>query len=237
MPLFPRPRRTAPPRPPFRPRLEALEDRRLLNASSVIDALGNHTIIVVRSDNSLVRYDQTGGHLLASSGVLRAHGYLQPNGQVGVIVVYTSFVAIDYDSGGGHFLGNNIIDADKAYDSAGHVQEDVTYSSGPGFITFEYTATGARQVAQGSFVALLIHPYRDGQGRLAEEVSYFNSVTSCTLIQYDSTGAHMLAQNAVADQAFDLAGQQFFLDVTYISNNAFEYTNTGATNLGNNIPI
>jgi hypothetical protein len=228
--------RPAPQRRSFRPRLEELEERRVLNSSTVYDALGNRTVFVVYDNNALYRYDQNGAQILAQN-VLRVHGYLQPNGQVGVIVVYTSFAAFDYNSNGGHFLGNNIVDADKAYDKDGHIQEDVTYTVGANFMTIEYTDTSVRVVPQTGLVAVLIHPFRDSQGNLGQEVAYFDSVTTDTLIEYDSTGARFLAKNATADKTFTTDGAQFVTDVTYISNLGFEYSNLDALFLGDNIPI
>jgi hypothetical protein len=86
-------------------------------------------------------------------------------------------------------------------------------------------------------VAVLIHPYPDHDGSVALIVEYFDSVTTNTVVQYDSTGAHFLANNAVADKAFAPDGIQFILDVCYISNQGFEYSDKAVLYLGDNLPI
>ena len=127
---------------------------------------------------------------------------------------------------------------DKAFDKAGHVQEDVTYTTIAGFATYEYTSTAAHQVAQGGFDSIFIHPFQDGQGNLGEDVTYYpTGAATNTLIEYDSTGAHYLGQNAVADRAYGPDGQQTALDVTYSQGVAVEYTNSSATVLGTDVPL
>jgi len=227
-------------RPAFRPRLEALEDRLALNFSSVIDSAGNNVIFAVYDNGSLYQYDKTGAHLLAPANVLRVHGYRNFDGTVGLIVIYNSslnFMAFDYNNQGATFLGENIVDAAKAYDKNNSVVLDVTFSSGGSFVTVEYTPTTATVVDQGTNVAVLIHPFQDAQGAVGRLVSYFDTVTSCTLIQYDSTGALFLAEDAVADKTVAPNGATFILDVTFISNDAVSYTPTEALYRGNNISI
>jgi hypothetical protein len=108
-----------------------------------------------------------------ATGVLRAHAYRDSDGSVGMTVVYRNLSAYDYDHSCGHYLGGHIIDVDKAFDKAGHIQEDVTYPTpGVGYATFEYTSAGARQVAQQGFNAVLVHPFQDSQGNLGQDVSY-----------------------------------------------------------------
>src|SRR5262249_19514194 len=143
--------------------------------------------------------------------------------------------AYDYDHTGGHYLGGNLFDVDKAFDRAGHVQEDVTYNVGGNYATFEYTSTAAYQVAQGGFNVITIHPFQDSKGNLGEDVAYFGA-PGPSLIEYDSGGAHYVGENAVADRAYAPAGQQFAYDVTYfVPGVAVEYTNGSATALGTNI--
>src|SRR5262249_11698334 len=151
------------------------------------------------------------------------------------------YMAFDYDHTGGHFLGNNIVDVDKAFDRAGHIQEDVTYVGGGKFVTFEYTSFAAFQVGQGDFTAIYIHPFQARQGNLAEEVTYVlpkpteenPQAEDWTLIEYDSSGGHFQVKNAVADRAWDPSGQHFAYDVVYGNgvSGAFEYTNTLVTDL------
>jgi hypothetical protein len=218
-----------------RPQLEALEDRQLLNASAAFDAAGNQARLLVDGAGNLTE-TYLGQTTQLATGVLRAHAYRDSDGSIGITVVYQNQSAFDYDHSGGHYLGQNIVDVDKAFDRAGHVQEDVTYDLGGGFATFEYTSTGARQVAQQGFLALLIHPFQDSQGNLGEDVTYFPSgSTPITLIEYDSSGAHYLGQGTEADRAYGPDGQQTALDVTYASFVAIEYTNSSATVLGTDI--
>jgi hypothetical protein len=222
----------------FRPRLEALEDRRLLNASAVLDAAGNTFRLNVDATGRLTE-TYLGQTTTLANGVLRAHAYRDSNGGIGITVVYDlhngTFAAYDYDHTGGHYLGNNVIDVDKAYDRAGRIQEDLTYSGPTGFSTVEYTSTGAYVVPQGGFYGLLIHPFQDAWGALGEDVSYVTlgpSGFSTTLIEYDSAGAHYQGRDAVADRYYDPAGRGFLYDVTFKGDAAFEYTDKVVTPLG-----
>jgi hypothetical protein len=222
----------------FRPRLEALEDRRLLNASAVLDAAGNTFRLNVDATGKLTE-TYLGQTTTLAAGVLRAHAYRDSDGGIGITVVYDlhngTFAAYDYDHTGGHYLGNNVIDVDKAYDRAGRIQEDVTYTGPGGFVTVEYTSAGARVVPQGGFFYLLIHPFQDAWGALGEDVSYVTlgpSGFSTTLIEYDSAGAHYQGRDAVADRYYDPAGRGFLYDVTFKGGVAYEYTDQVVTPLG-----
>jgi hypothetical protein len=228
----------APRCPTFRPRLEALEDRRLLNASAVLDAAGNSFRLNVNATGTLTE-TYLGQTATLATGVLRAHAYRDADGSIGITVVYNlnngTFAAFDYDHTGGHYLGNNVIDVDKAFDRAGHIQEDVTYSGPTGFVTVEYNSTGAHVVPQGGFYYLLIHPFQDAQGALGEDVSYVTlgpSGPSASLIEYDSAGAHYEGRDIIADRYYDPSGRGFAYDVTYRGDAAVEYTDTAATGLG-----
>jgi len=240
-PASPRPRPAARPRAAFRPRLEALEDRRLLNASTAFDAAGNPLRLVVDNAGQLTE-TYLGQTAPLATGVLRAHAYRDSDGGIGITVVYQNESAYDYDHTGGHYLGQNIIDVDKAFDRAGHIQEDVTYRLDLfTYATIEYTSTAVYVVPQpDDTFPLLIHPFQDSQGNLGEDVTYFdlnNPLTTGTLIEYDSSGAHYMGQDAEADRAYDSSGQQFVYDVTYyLSDVAIEYTNGSPTVLGTNIP-
>jgi hypothetical protein len=237
-----RPARAAAQRPPsFRPFLERLEDRRVMNVSSAIDVHGNVLQLVVNNNNTLLQTYQGVTTVLAQD-VFRAHAYRDSNGTIGFTVVYgpdSNFSAFDYDHTGAHYLGTNIQDVDKAYDRAGHLQEDVTYEVNGQFSTFEYTDTGARQITYNTnvYVELLIHPFADSQGKMGEDVSYFSTQSDNVLIEYDATGGHFLAKNAVADHAWNVQGTTFVLDVVYIAGAAYEYTPTSATHLGDDFRI
>jgi hypothetical protein len=220
-----------------RPQLEALEDRQLLNASAAFDAAGNKLQLLVDTAGTLTEI-YLGQTTTLATDVRRAHAYRDSDGSVGFTILYQNLNAYDYDHTGGHYLGQNIVDVDKAFDRAGHLQEDITYSTPGGFATFEYTSAGARQVPQQGIDEVLIHPFQDSQGNLGEDVSYINfnnGAFTVTLVEYDSGGAHYLGQNAEADRAYDPTGQQTALDITYASGVAVEYTNSSATLLGTNI--
>src|SRR5262249_3171193 len=230
-------RRTVSRAPTFRPHLEPLEDRRLLNVSSVIDASGQRTVFAVYTNNDMYRYDNTGAHILAHN-VLRAHGYRDSDGSVGVTVIYTSFAAFNYDHFGGRLLGVNIVDADLAYDRGGHAYYFFTTSEGSNFHTFrQIDNEAAFEIVVPGTIATLIHPFQDAHGGLGLEVSYFDTVTSNVLIEYDSDGVRFLAHDAVADRTWDTSGVNFELAVTYISDQAFIYSRQGALFVGNNIAI
>src|SRR5262249_3461582 len=157
-----------------------------------------------------------------------------------VMVMYTtSFMAFQYDSLGARFLGSNIVDAAIAYDKNGNFVEDITYTLGASFATFEYTNTSARMIDNGSAnVAVLIHPFRDFTGGIGLEVEYFDSVTTNQVIEYSATGVKLIATDAAVDKAFAIDNRQFVSDVSYISSNSgFEYSDKDTLFLGSNIPI
>jgi hypothetical protein len=233
-------RAVAPRAPSFRPRLEPLEERRVMNVSSAIDVRGN--VMQLAVDNTF-KLTQTfmGVSQVIGQDVLRAHAYRDSNGGIGFIIIYgadTGFQAVDFDHTGGHFLGFGIQDADKAYDRAGHLQLDITYSSNGQFTTIEFTDLGAHQVNYApGIIEELVHPYVDAQGKLARTISYFSTQSDCVTVAYDSSGGHFLATNAVADYAYNVQGTTFVLDIVYIGGSAFEYTPTTATHLGDNFRI
>jgi hypothetical protein len=226
-PASPRPRPAARPRAAFRPRLEALEGRQLLNASAAFDAAGNMLQLLVDNTGKLTE-TYLGQTTTLATDVARAHAYRDSNGSVGFTIIYNNGIAVDYDHTGGHLLGPNIFDVGKAFDKAGNLQLDITYDAGGGtFLTVEHNSTGARVVPQQGLAAVLIHPYEDSQGNLGEDVSYVQDLVSGagTLIEYDSSGAHYMVPNAVADRAFSPDGQQVAWDVTYADGLAVEYRN------------
>jgi hypothetical protein len=234
------PRPAGRPRPACRPRLEALEDRQLLNASAVLDAAGNTFRLVVDKAGKLTETYLGQTTTLATAGVHRAHAYRDSDGSIGITVIYQNETAYDYDHTGGHYLGQNILDVDKAFDKAGHIQEDVTYRLDLfTYATIEYTSTAAYVVPQpDDTFPMLIHPFQDSQGNLGEDVSYYalkNGATTSTLVEYDAGGAQYMGQDAMADRAYGPSGGQFAYDVTYLSGVAVEYTKSSATLLGTDI--
>ena len=235
-------RATAPRAPSFRPRLELLEERRVMNVSSAFDAQGNVLRLVVDNNNTLTQ-TYLGVTQVIGQDVLRAHAYRDSNGGIGFIIIYgadTGFQAVDFDHTGGHFLGFGIQDADKAYDRAGHLQLDITYSSNGVFTTIEFTDTGAHQVNYApGIIEELVHPYVDAQGKLARTISYFSTQSDNVTVAYDFAGGHLVNSNCVADYAWNVQGNSYVLDVVFIGGSAFEYTtaNPNGTFLGNNFRI
>jgi len=222
----------------FRPCLESLEDRQLLNASSVFDAAGRRVTFVVDNTNTLTRYDRTGAHVITHN-VLRAHGYRDINGGVGITIAFTNFTAVDVNHTGTHSLGNNIVDAAKAFDAHGHFVFDITYSMGPSFLTTEFANAGSHTVSSPGSIAVLVHPFQDRHGKIGREMSFFDTVTSCTLVQVDANGtAHTLMQNAVADLTINPRSGSFILDICTVNSNQWtEITPSGSHVIANNVPI
>jgi hypothetical protein len=231
------PRPAARPRPAFRPRLEALEGRQLLNASTAFDAAGNAFRLVADDFGKLTR-TYLGQTATLATNVYRAHAYRDSDGSVGFTIIYNYRTAVDYDHTGAHLLGQNIVDADKAFDKAGHAQLDITYDSGGGTsATFEYTSGGAHQVAVQGYYGIFIHPFQDSQGNLGEDVTYVGN-NGTGLVEYDSSGAHYIGQDIEADRAYGPSGGQTAFDVTYtgaLAGLAVEHTNSSATVLGTDI--
>ncbi len=220
----------------FRPRLEPLEDRRLMNVSSVFDSVGRRVTFTVDNSNTLTRYDKTGAHVITHN-VLRAHGYRDITGGVGLIIVFQNFTAVDINHRGSHALGGNIVDAAKAFDAHGHFVFDITYTMGGGFQTTEFSNTGAHAVAFAGMIAVLVHPYQDRRGKIGREMSLFDTVSTCTLMQVDSNGTHTLAKNAVADATIKPDGSNFIIDICTINSQWTEITKSGSHVLGNTFPI
>jgi hypothetical protein len=218
----------------FRPRLEPLEDRRLMNVSSVFDSLGRRVTFTVDKSNTLTRYDRTGAHVITHN-VLRAHGYHDITGGIGLIIVFSDFTAVDVNHSGSHNLGSHIVDAAKAFDSRGRFVFDITFTSGPNFQTIELTNTGSHTISFPGIIAVLIHPYQDRQGKIGREMSLFDTVTTCTLMQVDSNGSHTLAHDAVADAA--IKPGDFVIDICTISNQWTQITKNGSHVLGTTYPI
>jgi hypothetical protein len=84
--------------PSFRPCLERLEDRRVMNVSSAFDAQGNVLRLVVDNNNTLTQTYQGVTTVLAQD-VFRAHAYRDITGTIGFTVVYgpdSGFAAFDY---------------------------------------------------------------------------------------------------------------------------------------------
>jgi hypothetical protein len=186
----------APVGPKFRPRLEALEDRNLMNVSSVFDSAGNLVQFVVVQGGGLYRYDSNSGTLLADSGVRVVHAFRDPFGQVGLDVVYSSGQAFEYDSTGGHFMGTNILNMSRAYDAAGNFKLDVIYTaSSPPFgsdltgTLVEYTNTSVTTLASN---VRWVSNYVDVNGGLGIAVGIISGGGNLVAYRQDTTGSFLL---------------------------------------------
>jgi hypothetical protein len=239
-------------RPAFRPRLEALEDRHLLNVSSVFDSAGNLTQFVVEQGGALLRYDNAGGHVLASSGVRVVHAFRDLSGQVGLDVVYSSGLAFEYDSTGGRFMGSQILNMSRAYDAKGNFKLDVLYDTTdmPPFgndlkgTLVEYTNTSVMKLADN---VRWVSNYVDPNGGLGIAVGMVVTGGNLVAFRSDSTGSTPLydapdgSTQDVTDysQAEDLGGH-VWVDVTFgrfAGTYALEYRPTGVMLLGSSTSI
>jgi hypothetical protein len=122
-----RPRRATP-----RPRLEGLEDRRLLNVSPVFDPAGN------LSTGTLIEYTKTSATMI-SKNVYFATAYLDAGGHLGrafgTIDASSNVLASAVGSAGTRLLyqGSSVItqavgDYDEAVDAMGRVLIDVVFN-------------------------------------------------------------------------------------------------------------
>ncbi len=237
--------------PTFRPRVEALEDRNLLNVSSVFDSAGNLVQFVVFQGGGLVRYDSNGsGTVLVDSGVRVVHAFKDPTGQVGLDVVYFDGRAFEYDSTGVHFMGDHILNLSRAYDAAGNFKLDVIYTTGsPPFgpdLTgqlIEYTNTTVTKLADN---ARWVSAYVDANGGLGIAAGVLSG-GALVVLRNDTLGSTVLynspdgATLGVTDysQASDLNGRVLTI-VTYgrfAGTYALETFTTGTIILGNGTNI
>jgi hypothetical protein len=206
--------------------VEALEDRNLLNVSTVFDSAGNIVQFVVYQGGGLVRYDATGGHVVVNSGVRVAHGFRDFAGQVGVDIVLSSGAALEYDSTGGHMLASSgVLDLSRAYDARGNFKLDVVYTTGsPPFgpdltgTLIEYTNTSVTKIADNVRWATAYVDTNGGLGLAFGAIGGGNLVvfrydTTVNIVLYNSPDG---ATQDLTDysQAEDLNGH-VWVDTTY----------------------
>jgi hypothetical protein len=249
-----RERRPAPALSTFRPCLEALEDRNLMNVSTVFDAAGNRTVLVVAQDGSLVEYTSSTGFnpmVLTTSGIRVAHAFLDSTGAPAFDIIYSSGQAFEYDSTGGHFIGDHILDMSRVVDRHGNFKLDVlsTTASPPYHpdltgTLFEYTSTSATMLSTN---ARWVSNYVDPNGGLGIAVGL---ITGGNLVAFrqDSTGSFLLynapdgATQDITDygQTTDPITGAIWSVVThgrFAGTYAIESRPTGAVTIGNGADI
>jgi hypothetical protein len=188
---------------PYRPRLEALEERQLLNASRVFDTAGQPIIFIARQDGSLTRFDASGPHLLFDglngTRVNWVHAFQDPQGKIGFDVVF-QLVAIDgtiqngawvvYDSAGSHYEGSGLVTASTAYGPAGNKVIDVVDGS---FHWLEYDAAGVHVMNATDRLNAVSSSF-DASGHRVLDVIYTNfagqSAGVYEWVHYDTAGSH-----------------------------------------------
>ncbi len=140
----------------FRPEVEGLEERQVLNAAAIFTPAGQLVTITVRQDGTLWRNDSVRGSVKQDfrpgQTVRVAHPYLDANNKVGVDVVFSDGMAFEYDSLGSHFVGNNILDLSRSRGTDGFRLEILSSTASPpygpdltGTLT-EFTRAGSRVV-------------------------------------------------------------------------------------------
>jgi hypothetical protein len=189
-------------RPPARPTVEALEDRCLPNATSVLTAAGKTTFAVYNT-GLLFRYDPNGTGAMIGTGVRVAHGFKDAKGGVGLDVVYQNGNAYEFDSTGAVTLQIqtlNVLDMSRAFDAKGNFKLDILYTAGgapvvPGFNfdttgnLFEFTNTGGSQIGSSVRWATV---YVDAKGNLGNAVGFVTAQANLFAFRNDSTGNALL---------------------------------------------
>ncbi len=181
--------------PAFRPRVEELEDRRLMNVSPAFDSQGHLYRLFVYDNGSMALSGPTGYHVLASSNVRVAHLFRDARGQVGMDVVYTNGNAYETDSFGGRFMGSKVLDLSRAYDARGNSLLEILYDDGSGITgnlfqgygsTFTKVATGVRFATA----------YVDFAGNLGRAIATIDFAANETAYTQDSAGTRVLYHGA-----------------------------------------
>jgi len=133
----------------YRPELDALEDRRLMNVSSIFNSLGVLTTYVVDQPGKLTRIDNHGAHVLnvrpslpTGVTVRVAHGYLDAKGKAAVDVLFTDGQAWQSDFRGAHFVAGNVLNMSTVVTKTGIKNFFLFADAGTGSPPFGTDLTG-----------------------------------------------------------------------------------------------
>jgi hypothetical protein len=246
----------------YRPRLEALEDRRLLNANQVFDALGQPVLFVAYADGTAVRYDSGGATILYNGSLMQSgqqtqavesiHGFRDPFGNVGFDVVFSSvlsngvFVHHDWqvvDAAGAHDQGTGLYgihSASTVYDPAGNRVLDIVQSNGE---WDHYTNAGGAVFGPGvpgQSVYNSASTSFDNLGRPIYDVVFDTVLVNGQVkhdqwYRYDASGGPLFQGDNITavSQTFDNSGL-LVLQITYTNGSVYTYDASGrVTNVAN----
>ncbi len=189
--------------------------------TDVLTISGTQQVLeVVFSNGTLVQFDATGGHQLAT-GVRSASVAFGASGEV-LVVVFQDSRLFQFDAAGTHFLGGGILSASVAF-APGGTQEvlEVVFANGT---LVQFDAAGGHQLATNVRTASMAF---GAVGEVMDVVYQDNR-----LFQYDAGGAHLLSSSvSAAGVALTPAGQEV-LDVIFADSSLFQFGATGAHKLG-----
>jgi hypothetical protein len=250
-------RQPVPRAPACRPRLERLESRDVPNASVAFSSTGAMVEVAVYDNGSLVQYDSTGAHLLASSGIRVAHAFRDPSGGIGLDVVYQTGMAFEYDFTGGHFIGPNVLDLSRAYQANGDFVLEVVYGDGSNFGNLatgplvQYTRTTVTLLnPSGVYFATA---YLDANRQFGLAVGTIDAAANILASVTDSLGGRVLYNGSAVitqalgdyDQVSDPTGRPFINTVYNPANagtgslgsphTALQFSSQGVASLGINV--
>jgi len=110
----------------YRPELEALEDRRLMNVSSIFDTHGVLTTYIVDQSGVLTRINNHGAHVInvrpglpGGVTVRNAHAYLDARGIAAVDVVFSDGQAWQADSRGSRLVADHALNMNTVISKSG----------------------------------------------------------------------------------------------------------------------
>jgi hypothetical protein len=197
--------------PSFRPRVEELEDRRLLNVSPVFDGHGHFFRLVVHDNGSLTLTGSAGYHVLAKSGVRVAHGFRDARGNLGMDIVYTNGKAFEIDSFGARLVGSKILDLSRAYDAFGNSRLEVLVNDGSGFTGILIQRTNGGKATKLATGVKWATAYEDFAGHFGLAFATVDAVANELAVKRDSAGRQVLYQGSFVitqalgdyDQALD----------------------------------
>jgi hypothetical protein len=194
----------------YRPQLEGLEERLVLNASRVWDAAGNLYYFVNYANGGLYRYDATGVSFLGG-GVRSVHAFRDAQGLLGFDVVFDTGptpsgvnapeVGIEYDATGSHYISSGLVSAATSYDNLGRKTVDLVFDpelqSGAGYYSdwYEYDDASPNGRLMGHNQSHVETTF-DAAGNKAIDVVYktFASQSGYAIydewVVYDASGSH-----------------------------------------------